>query len=139
MIEWRGRSAGAARLAAGAVLLALLAGCGGDPGGAAEVRASPKVTVVVTDSAYVPAKVRISVGSRVTFVGRSGPNTAETAGVGFFELDREKLDRQNEFDVHVVQPGEAESVEFDTPGVYRYLSSLNSEMKGVIEVVEPSR
>lgn len=121
-------------------MLTLLSGCGGGGDVPAEAQASPKATVVMTHGAYEPAKVRISVGSRVTFVGAAGAiNTAETDGVGFFEHDRRLLDRQNEFDVHTVLPGEAESVEFDTPGVYRYGSSLDSEMKGTIEVVEPQR
>jgi plastocyanin len=114
-------------------------GCGGGStaDSPANVQASPKATVVLTDGAYRPARVRVEAGSRVTFVNRStSPNTAETDGVGFFEYDRRKLDRQNRFDLHIFQPGEAESVELDTPGTYRFHSSLDSEMKGVIEVVE---
>jgi len=118
--------------------LALVApGCGGDPDTPHDAEASPKATVVMTGTAYSPAKVRIAVGSRVTWVNRSRqPNTAETDGVGFFEMDRTLLDRRNQFDIHTVQRGEAESVEFDTPGTYEYHSSLDSEMKGVVEVVE---
>ena len=125
----------AARLAVVAALVASLAGCGSEslP---ADAEPIPKVTVALTDGAYVPSRVRIPVGSRVTFVGRSGVNTAETDGVGFFEFDRLELDRKNLFDIHTVQTGEAESVEFDTPGIYRYHSSLDSEMEGVVEVVQ---
>ena len=125
-------------LAAVAAALAL-SGCGGANGPAVE-EPSPKVTVALTDGAYSPARVRIPVGSRVTFVNRvSTSNTAETYDVGFFEYDRRVLDRENQFDVHTLQRGEAESAEFDTPGIYRYRSSLDSDMRGTIEVVEPPR
>jgi plastocyanin len=122
------------RLAAG--MLALLAvtafGCGDD---ATSGEPSPKVTVVLDDGRYHPARVRIRPGSRVTFVNRSPDiNTAETDGVGSFEYDRTKLDRQNRFDIHVLRHGEAESVEFDTPGRYEFHSSLDPGMRGVVEV-----
>jgi plastocyanin len=131
----------AALVAAAAVAVVLLAGCGGaDPDSPANVQPSPKATVVFTDGAYVPARVRVEAGSRVTFVNRSAnANTAETDGVGFFELDREALDDRNLFDIHTLRPGEAESIELDTPGRYSFHSSFDSRMKGVIEVVEPRR
>jgi plastocyanin len=127
-----------AALLASVIALAL-SGCGGsDDDSPAAVQASPKATVVLTAAAYHPPRVRIKVGNRVTFVNRVvQPNTAETEGVGFFEYDRRVHDRKNVFDVHTLQQGEAESVEFDTPGVYRYFSSLDNEMRGVIEVIEP--
>jgi plastocyanin len=133
------------RLTQGACVMAVLAlgaavsGCGGNATSSADAVATPKATVAFSDGRYVPARVRIEVGSRVTFVNRDlQPNTAETDGVDFFEYDRAKLDRQNRFDVHTVQQGEAESVEFDTPGTYRFHSSLNRDMDGVIEVVPRS-
>ena len=132
------RPAPLAAVVAAALALALLPGCGDDAGSPANAEASPKATVTMTDGAYIPARVRIHVGDRVTFINRSDvANTAETDDVGFFEYDRRVHDRDNEFDIHTVQRGEAESVEFDTPGIYRYHSSLDDEMKGVIEVVEP--
>jgi len=120
-----------------AVMAMALAACGGSHS-PADAQPSPKATVLFTDDGYQPATIRVPAGSRITFFNRSGSaNTAETDGVGFFEFDREKLDRQNLFDIHTLQPGEAESIELDTPGTYRYHSSLDSEMKGTIEVVEP--
>lgn len=135
------RGSGCRTIVGTAVAAAALSGCGGaDSDSPANVRASPKATVVLTGGAYRPDRVRISVGERVTFVnGSERANTAETDDVGFFELDREDLDRRNEFDVHTLQSGEAESVEFDTAGTYRFHSSLNERMKGTVEVVEPAR
>jgi plastocyanin len=129
-----------ASLTATVLVAAALAGCGGgDAPSPAGFDPSPKETVVFADGAYVPRTVRLEAGGRVTFFNRSTtPNTAETGGVGFFEYDREKLDRQNRFDIHTLQPGEAESVELDTPGTYRFHSSFDEEMKGTIEVLEPS-
>jgi plastocyanin len=141
-VEGNGRAVAGRRvaLAAAALALAPLAGCAGaDSDSPADAQPSPKATVVFVEHAYVPAKIRVEAGSRVTFFNRSSPaNTAETDGVSFFELDREKLDRQNRFDIHTLQPRETESVELDTPGTYRYHSSLDERMKGTIEVVEPS-
>jgi plastocyanin len=98
---------------------------------------SDKVTVVFSEGAYRPAQVRIEAGDRITFVNRDlAMNTAETPGVGFFEYDRTSLDGRNEFDIHTLVQGEAESVEFDTPGTYHYYSSLDPGMKGVVEVTE---
>jgi plastocyanin len=112
-------------------------GCGGDRSSPVDAKPSPKVTVILEGDEYVPAHVRVPVGGRVTwFAAGQGSYTAETDGVGFFEVDRRKLDRLNRFDIHTVQRGEAESVEFDTPGVYRYYSSFDSSMKGTVEVVE---
>lgn len=102
----------------------------------AKVEPTPKATVVIYDDAYHPATVRIKPGSRVTWVHRdSFPVTAETDGVGFFEVDSESLDKRNVFDIHTLQQGEAESVEFDTPGKYEYHSSFDSKVKGVVEVI----
>jgi plastocyanin len=127
----RGPAAGCAVL-----LAAIVAGCGSSDEGPTNAEPSPKATVVMTDGAYRPARVRVEVGSRVTWVNRHDEgNTAETGGAGFFEFDVEKLDARNVFDIHTVQQGEAESVEFDTPGKYTYYSSLDSRMKGVVEVV----
>jgi plastocyanin len=122
-----------------AALLAWVAsGCGGgDATSPVDVRPSGKATVVITDGAYIPARVRIRVGERVTWINRDeAPNTVESGGAGFFEVDRDKLDARNVFDLHTFQQGEAESLEFDTPGAYKYHSSLNGDMEGVVEVVE---
>lgn len=124
-------------MAAATVLAALAAaGCGADPGAGQRAEPTPKATVVMDDGAYRPSRVTIPVGGRVTWVnGGSEAHTAETDGVGFFEYDRAKLDRRNRFDIHTLQPGEAESVEFDTPGTYRFHSSFDEGMRGSVEVV----
>lgn len=126
----------AAGIAAAAVAALVLGGCGeGDPDSAANARATPKATVVVTDGAYVPARVHIEAGQRVTFVNRHGEaNTAETGGTGLLDYDRTQHARRRQFDVHTLQQGEAESVRLDRPGAYTYYSSLDGDMKGVIEV-----
>jgi plastocyanin len=124
-------------LAMAATALAGLSGCGGANGGAGD-EPTPKVTVLMTDRGYVPRHVRIEAGTRVTFANASQDGqTAQTSGVGFMDENREDHDRRNVFDLHTFRPGEAESVELDTPGRYRYYSSF-SEIKGVIEVVPPS-
>jgi plastocyanin len=124
---------------AGTVILAASssAGCSATENSAATAKPSGKATVVITDGAYVPARVQVALGERVTWVNRDqAPNTVESGGTGFFEFNRDKLDARNLFDLHTFQQGEAESVEFDTAGTYEYGSSFNSDMKGVVEVVE---
>lgn len=127
----RGDRARKAAMGGLAVLALAVCGCGGD---ARDPDPSPKTTVVMTKASYRPAHVTLEAGGRVTFFAREG-HTAETDGVGFFEFDLDKLDRLNRFDTHILQPGEAMSVEFDTPGTYEYHSSLDADMRGVVEVV----
>jgi plastocyanin len=112
-----------------------LTSCGTDDRGSIAARPTPKTTVVMKDIAYDPPAVRIPVGSRVTWINLDeNAHTAETLGAGFFEFDRMKLADKNLFDIHTVQQGEAESVLFDTPGTYRYHSSFDPTMKGIVEV-----
>ena len=121
--------------AAGAALCATV-GCGGDPQTYAEP--TPKATILVRNGAYDPTTVRIPVGGRVTFVATtSAPSTAETDRDEEYELDREKLDRLEQFDTHALALGEAQTVEFDTPGTYPFHSSFDGAMWGSVEVVEP--
>lgn len=119
------------------VLMPLLTSCGGDGDSPVSAKPTPKVTVVATAKGYEPALVEIKPGTRVTWVNSGGNGvTVETLGVGFFDIDRTRHDRLNVFDLHTLQQGEAESVEFDTAGTYQYHSSYDSSMKGVVEVTE---
>ena len=128
----------------GAVLLAgaIVVGCGqsGD-----DFVPPPKATVVVTDGAYLPPRVEVRAGDRVTFVNRSQRiNTAESLGAGESNrfddtgvklLSASQLKELGRFDTHVLNRGEAESVRFDTPGIYPFDSSLNEAMRGAVEVM----
>lgn len=136
--DHRWRSSRLAGLAAGLVTLSLvLSSCGGDENSPVSAEPTPKVTVVATDEGYEPALVKIEPGTRVTWVSTSSNGvTVETPGVGFFDYDRTRHDRLNIFDLHTLNEGEAESVEFDAPGRYVYHSSYDSSKKGVVEVVE---
>jgi plastocyanin len=115
----------------------LVAGCGeaGD-----DERPTPKVVVEMRDGSYAPAKVRVPVGGRVTWVNvtEEDAHTAQSPAVPEVLYDLRILDAQNRFDLHTLQPGEAQSAEFDTPGRYRYFSSFDNSMTGVVEVV-PAR
>lgn len=126
--------AGERLLALAAAVAALgMAGCGAAEDG---VELPPKKVVELRDDGYHPARVQVPVGGRVTWVNVStGAGTAQTAGVPEFEYDLRKLDRRNQFDTHTLQPGEAQTVSFDTPGEYEYFSSFDP-FSGVIEVVD---
>lgn len=120
-----------------AALVLAASGCGGDKTSAVDIEPIPKVTVVMEDGEYRPAKVRIEPGTRVTWVNAGkDPHTAQTEGAGFFEVNRRKLDEYALFDIHTLQPGEAESIVIERPGIYEYDSSLDAKMTGAVEVVD---
>jgi plastocyanin len=115
-------------------------GCGGDDAGAVDAKPTPKVTVVMKNGDYYPDNLKIGQGTRVTWVNASKrAHTAETPNAGFYEVDRRKLARRGLFDIHTLQPGEAESLVFDRLGKYGYGSSYDPGMWGQIEVVEKER
>ena len=115
--------------------LLLGGGCGDAGEGPANVEPPPKVTVVLGPKAYRPAQIEIRPGTRVTWVnGSREQNTVETRDVGFVEHDREAMAARGQFDLHILSTGEAESIVFGRPGVYRYTSSLDSDMRGVVRV-----
>jgi plastocyanin len=123
------------RLLTAAVALSALAGCGGSDSGPEPV---PKTTVAIHESGYRPQKVKIPPHTRVTFVNASPEgNTAQSPYVPEVQYNVRILDRQNKFDTHTLQPGEAQSVEFDTPGRYIYFSSLNPDIVGLVRVEKP--
>lgn len=114
-------------------------GCGGNAS-AVDAEPTPKVTVVMKDGDYHPDNVQIQQGTRVTWVNADkDPQTAETPGAGFYEVDRRKMAKRGLFDIHTLQPGEAESLTFDRPGRYSYGSSYDERMWGVIEVLDSGR
>ena len=95
---------------------ARLAATAATHGGEDEALPSQKTTVAIYDTGFRPPKVTIPVDSRVTFVnGALNGNTAQSLIVPPVEYDLRVFDRQNKFDTHTLQPGEAQSVEFDTP------------------------
>lgn len=122
-------------------MLALAApGCGGGEASAVDVEPTSKVTVVMKDGDYHPDNLQIDKGMRVTWVNASkDAHTAETPNAGFYEVDRRKLAERGLFDIHTLQPGEAESLVFDRVGTYEYGSSYDPGMWGRIKVVEGER
>jgi len=111
------------------------AGCGGGPADDAEL--TPKTTVELRDDGYHPVRAKVPVGGRVTWVNVSERlGTAQSPGVPEFLYDVRKLDAQNLFDTHTLQPGEALTVTFDTPGRYVYFSSYDNSTSGLIQVVD---
>jgi len=117
-----------------AIAALAIAGCGG---ASDESEPPPKATVELRDDGYHPSRAKIPVGGRITWVNVSDDaGTAQTSGVPEVELDLRKLDAKNLFDTHTLQPGEAETVAFDTPGEYEYFSSFDVGATGIIEVVD---
>jgi plastocyanin len=121
-------------LVAVAIAVVGLAGCGS---GVEETKLAPKKTVEVREDGYHPARVEIPTNGRVTWVNVSdGLATAQSPDVPEIVHDLRRLDARNLFDTHTLQPGEAQTVSFDTPGEYQYFSSFDTSMVGVIEVAD---
>lgn len=115
--------------------LALALACGGCGPSLKAQDVPPKRTIVATDHGYLPDRLTVRAGTRITFVGRSDqPVTAETEGVGVLDLDRRQHREAGMFDVHTLQRGEAETVMLDRVGTYRYRSSYDGTMRGLITV-----
>lgn len=124
----------ATTLVAGLLAAIAVSGCGASDGGS---QPTPKVTVRVDESGYKPQKVKIPVGTRVTWVNvGEGGQTANSVGVPEVLYDRTKLVKRKMFDIHTIQPGEADTVLFTRPGRYVYFSSLDNDNVGLVTVTD---
>ncbi len=97
----------------------LLAGAMAWPGAAM----SDTVEVVIQDYKYVPAALKITVGTTVKWLNNEKRTTHSIlfTGPGGFESER-------------IFPGESWQRTFDRPGSYSYTCGPHPEMKGQIEV-----
>lgn len=95
-----------------ALVLVAAPGAGGAP-----------TTVTMRDDAFVPARLRVHAGDRVTFVNRDDDAHTVTSTTGSF--DSKGLDT-----------GDTWQHTFSKPGVYHYICQLHPFMKGAIIVVK---
>lgn len=96
-------------------------GNGGAPNG--EAVRSAKVEIV--DFAYAPATVTIQSGGKVTWLNQDSTEHTATLDDGSFSSGD-------------LAEGKLKSDSFKVPGTYAYHCEIHPEMKGTVEVVEPS-
>lgn len=111
----------------------LLSACGGTsslrPAGATSARRgqptvaqAKKQSVVITNYAFHPSRLTVTVGTPVTFTNRD--QTSHTA----------TSNRQGVFDTGTVMPGQSHTIVLKKPGVYPYHCEFHAFMRGEITV-----
>jgi plastocyanin len=81
--------------------------------------------VEIADFTYAPAKVTIQAGGKVIWLNQDSTEHTATLDDGSFSTGD-------------LAEGKLESESFKTPGTYAYHCEIHPEMKGTVEVVEPS-
>lgn len=122
-------------------LAATLGGCGDDDEDQAQIK-----TVRMTYGGYLPERLRIDTGDRVTFVNRTDDPQRivdESAAVSSINpewttqppapADGRATDRG--FSTRTLAPGERQTVTFEAPRVYRYTEATGSPRYGTVTVV----
>jgi plastocyanin len=95
-------------------------------------------TVGMGDMAFMPAKIVVKVGQKVTWKNSSEVihNVVDDASKAINKADIHVPDRGEPFDSGLMQPGQAFTRVFTVPGAYRYVCTLHEAngMKGVVVV-----
>lgn len=98
----------------------------------------PPLTVGMSDMAFMPAKIVIKAGQKVTWKDSSEVihNVVDDAGKAINQTDVHVPDGGKPFDSGLMQPGQTFARVFTAPGVYRYVCTLHEAngMKGVVIV-----
>ena len=99
-------------------------GCGGGDGESSSGGGGQKA-VPIEDFKFMPARVQVDAGTKVTWTNRdAAPHTA-TAG--------DDALRQR-FDTKVIKQNASASVSFDKPGTYAYVCDLHPFMRATVVV-----
>lgn len=126
-------------VALGAVLAAVLTGCGG----AAEPAASPGAgatggsadTVITTLLSFGPATLTVKAGTTVTW--RGGDGIQHTVTTGRYQVGGDGLRTSEMPDGQIDQPlalGTDVRFTFSKPGTYTYFCSIHKGMNGTVVV-----
>jgi nitrite reductase (NO-forming) len=98
----------------------------------------PPLTVGMSDMAFMPAKIVIKVGQKVTWKDSSEVihNVVDDAAKAINKADVQIPAGDKAFDSGLMQPGQTFARVFTAPGVYRYVCTLHEAngMKGVVVV-----
>jgi plastocyanin len=139
------------------VLVITAAGCGDDaesdrpeaskPAGP-PASDGPRHTVWITDRGYLPKRLTIEVGDRVTFENRSKrlPHSAQDESRGDIDPSPESKGATDHsgkdinyasmkgFATHSLFPGEPQTVVFKAPRTYYYYCTFHASLRGVLAV-----
>jgi len=111
---------------------ALAKAAGGGPG------TLGPLTVGMSDIAFIPSKIVIRVGQKVTWKDSSEVihNVVDDATKAINQADVHVPEGGESFDSGLMQPGQTFARVFTAPGVYRYVCTLHEAngMKGVVVV-----
>ena len=109
---------------------------------AAATAIAEKGTVSMSEMAFLPATITVSVGQRVVWKNSSQAvhNVVDDASKALSVADVKLPASVRPFDSGYLQPGQTYSRVFTVPGIYRYVCTLHegNGMKGVV-IVRPSR
>jgi plastocyanin len=98
----------------------------------------PPLTVGMSDMAFMPAKIVIKVGQKVTWKDSSEVihNVVDDAAKAINKADVQVPAGDKAFDSGFMQPGQVFTRVFTVPGVYRYVCTLHEAngMKGMVVV-----
>jgi plastocyanin len=98
----------------------------------------PPLTVGMSDMAFIPSKIVIKVGQKVTWKDSSEVihTVVDDAGKAINQADVHLPEGGEPFDSGLMQPGQTFARVFTAPGVYRYVCTLHEAngMKGVVIV-----
>ena len=98
----------------------------------------PPLTVGMSDMAFMPAKIVIKVGQKVTWKDSSEVihNVVDDAAKAINKADVQVPAGDKAFDSGLMQPGQIFTRVFTVPGVYHYVCTLHEAngMKGVVVV-----
>ena len=96
------------------------------------------LTVGMSDMAFMPPKIVIKVGQKVTWKDSSEVihNVVDDAGKAINQADVHVPEGGKAFDSGLMQPGQTFARVFTAPGVYHYVCTLHEAngMKGVVVV-----
>lgn len=99
---------------------------------------SGPLTVGMSDMAFMPPKIVIKVGQKVTWKDSSEVihNVVDDAGKAINQADVHVPEGGKAFDSGLMQPGQTFARVFTAPGVYRYVCTMHEAngMKGVVVV-----
>lgn len=116
-------------VAVASVAAAVTSGCGGDGAASgdgaapATAQARSEVTINIASFKYLPAKLTVKKGAKVTWVNQDkAPHTA-TAVEGAFDTGRLKLD-------------DSKTLVLDKPGTYRYYCTFHRFMEADLVVTD---
>ena len=119
-----------------AITLALATGCGGSgSGGGAAQKLDPATTVHTTLLSFVPATLKVKVGTTVTWTDTD--SISHTVTTGTFVLGSDGLRSSEHPDGLINMPlsgGKNVTFKFTKPGKYVYYCSIHKGMNGEIDV-----